>query len=111
MARRRHGIHFCNDDVADLLSRHHGFFLGFPVFGSFGVKGSHPQVVTPSVARFPPRRPSRRLILALIGQFLIVAKLEDHDVRAPLRMVRVIRHIYREKEANGRLGIPGPAST
>ena len=25
--RRRHGVVFCNDDVADLLSGHHGFFL------------------------------------------------------------------------------------
>ena len=31
------------------------------------------------------RRPSRRLtILALLGQLLIIVKIEDHDVRAPI---------------------------
>ena len=30
-------------------------------------------------------RPSRRVtILALIGHFLIIVKLEDHDIRAPI---------------------------
>ena len=34
---------------------------------------------------FLARRPSRRAtILTLVGQFLIFAKIEDHDIRAPI---------------------------
>jgi hypothetical protein len=44
------------------------------------------------------RRPSRRgTILALLGHFLIIAKPEDHDIRAPIlgmgREVARLRHI------------------
>jgi len=28
--------------------------------------------------------PAGEAILALVGQFLIIAKLEDHDIRAPI---------------------------
>ena len=46
------------------------------------------------LARWPSRRGT---ILTLVGHFLIIAKLEDHDIRAPIlgmgREVAILRRI------------------
>ena len=52
---------------------------------------------------FLARRPSRRgPNLALVGHFLIIEKLEDHDISAPIfGMARVVSSSCREQRRHG----------
>jgi hypothetical protein len=65
-----------------------------------------PSTISPSTGTFLPRPetqqssgralPSRRgTRLALVGQFLVIAKLEEHDVRAPIFGVARVATIQR----------------
>ena len=75
------------------------------------------QACTPQTTSNTPRRvarlcrPNRRATtLTLIGQFLIIAKVEDHDIRAPIlgmgRVVAIYRRIPVLAKATSNLHDP-----